>query len=122
MSGEELFKASIVHLILSKKPEEAFELLSKHYHVRVPKLRIGLPKGNLKNAGCYIAGKRTVYVSHRENLYNPYLLLHEFYHHLRTTCGKHIGTEKYADKFAREYVDAYKRFSKFIRIRSRSEH
>jgi len=94
MSGEELFKASIVHLILSKKPEEAFELLSKHYHVRVPKLRIGLPKGNLKNAGCYIAGKRTVYVSHRENLYNPYLLLHEFYHHLRTTCGKHIGTEK----------------------------
>jgi len=115
MNNEELFRAKVVHLILSKKPEEALKSLSQHYHVMTPKLEVGMPKRHGKHAGCYIARKKTICVSDRNNLYDPYLILHEFYHHLRTINGKHRGTEKYADKFAREYVEAYKRFSTFTK-------
>jgi hypothetical protein len=39
----------------------------------------------------------------------PFVVLHEFYHHLRTALDrKHRGTEKYADEFAREFIEAYK--------------
>lgn len=109
MNSEELFRAKIVHIILSRKPEEALQSLSEHYHVVTPKLRVGMPKGHGKDAGCYVASKKTIYVSDRDNLYNPYLILHEFYHCLRATDGKHKGTEKYADRFAKEYVEAYKK-------------
>ena len=107
MKDEDLFRAKIVHLIISREPEEALEFLSQYYHVATPKLRVGIPKGHVKNAGCYVASKKTIYVSDRENLYNPYLILHEFYHHLRTSDGKHKGTEKYADRFAKKFVETY---------------
>lgn len=122
MNSEGLFRAKIVHLILSRNPEEALKFLSQHCHVVTPDLRVGMPKGHRKNSGCYIAGKKTIYVSDRDNLYNPYLILHEFYHHLRTTNGKHRGTEKYADKFAREFIEAYKVFPYTSESRSHSEH
>ena len=109
MNSEELFRARIVHLILSRKPEEALESLSQYYHVATPKLRVGMPKGHGKNAGCYAAAKKTIYVSDSDNLYNPYLILHEFYHHLRATDGKHKGTEKYANRFAKEHVETYEK-------------
>lgn len=114
MNSEELFKAKVVYLILSKKPEEALEFLEQHYHVAAIKLKVGMPKGHVKNAGCYIANKKTICVSNRDNLYNPYLILHEFYHHLRTHDGRHRGTERYADKFAKGYVEAYKKMSASI--------
>lgn len=109
MDSEALFRAEIVHLILSRKPEEALESLSQHYHVVTPKLRVGMPKGHRKDAGCYAAAKRTIYVSDSDNLYNPHLILHEFYHCLRATDGKHKGTERYADRFAKEYVETYRK-------------
>lgn len=114
MTDEELFRAKIVHLILSKKTEEALECLSQYYHLATPKLKVGMPKGHGKNAGCYIASKKAIHISNRNNLYNPYLILHEFYHHLRTHNLKHRGTEKYADKFAKDYVEAYKKLSTII--------
>jgi hypothetical protein len=36
-------------------------------------------------------------------------MLHEFYHHLRYYAGHHRGTEKKADKFALDFIAAYKR-------------
>ncbi len=108
MRVEDVLKAKIVHLILTGKPEEALKILGEYYHVSVPELRVGMPKGHLKDAGCYVAEKETIYVSDRVNMYNPYILLHEFYHHLRVVDGRHRGSEKYADKFAREYVEAYR--------------
>lgn len=107
MSDRE-FKARIVHLILSKKPEEALESLAIFYHVGTVDLRVGIPKGHVRAAGCYISTKKTIFVSDRDNLYNPYVILHEFYHHLRTHV-KHKGTEKYANKFADEYIQSYKK-------------
>lgn len=102
------FEARIVHLILSGKTEEALERLSECYNVEVPKIKIGMPKGHVKNRGCYVAGKKTIYFSHRDALYNPHVVLHEFYHHLRTRDRKHRGTEKLADAFAKGYIEAYK--------------
>jgi hypothetical protein len=114
MNSKELFRVKIVHLILSRKPEEALESLSQYYNAATPRLRVGIQKGHGKDAGCYVASKKTIYVSDKENLYNPYLILHEFYHHLRTIDGKHKGTEKYANRFAVEYVETYKKFYKEV--------
>jgi predicted transport protein len=108
--SERQFKARIVHLIIAQETEEALELLSRYHHVTTPKLKIGMPKGDVKRQGCYAVGDETIYVAHRDNLYNPYIILHEFYHHLRTKGAMHRGTEKNADKFAKDYIATYYRF------------
>ena len=108
MSGEKLFKARIVQLIFSKKTEEALKALSQHFNVEIPKLKVGMPKRHSKNLGCYTAKDKTIHVSKGENLYNAYLILHEFYHHLRTRDREHKGTERYADEFAKEFIQVYR--------------
>jgi hypothetical protein len=44
----------------------------------------------------------------QEYLDNPFVILHEFYHHLRTHGMEHRGTEKYANRFAEEFIEAFK--------------
>ena len=107
---EQEFKASIVWLILNGKPEKALELLAEHYRVEVPTLKVGLPKGRKKKTlGCYNAKKKTIFVLNSDTLKEPFIILHEFYHHLRTALdAKHKGTEKYADEFSKEFIQAYK--------------
>jgi len=100
-STETEFHQKIVQLISAdKNPEEALDLLSSHYRVDRPQLRIGLPKGEKRALGCYVHRERTIYISSQEYLYDPYVLIHEFYHHLRSVGGKHRGTEKHARDFA----------------------
>jgi hypothetical protein len=107
---EQEFKASVVWLILNGKPEKALELLAEHYRVEVPTLKVGLPKGRKKKTlGCYNAKKKTILVLNSDTLKEPFIILHEFYHHLRTALdAKHKGTEKYADEFSKEFIQAYK--------------
>jgi hypothetical protein len=107
---EQEFKASVVWLILNGKPEKALELLAEHYRVEVPTLKVGLPKGRKKKTlGCYNAKKKTIFVLNSDTLKEPFIILHEFYHHLRTALdAKHKGTEKYADEFSKEFIQAYK--------------
>lgn len=104
------FKASVVQLILNGKAEEAVELLGKHYSVRSPNIKVGLPRGHRKNTlGCYTAKNQTIYLLNSEALKQPFIVLHEFYHHLRTSIDKkHKGTERYANRFAEEFVGAYR--------------
>ena len=104
------FKALIVHLILNSKVEEALRLLSKHYKISAPKIKIGMPKGHVKNAACYVKKTETIHFSRREVLNNPLIVLHEFYHHLRNITDCHGGIEKNADKFAESFLEAYKKF------------
>ena len=104
------FKPFIVWLILNGKPEEALALLSEHYGVNVPKLKIGLPKGHKRHIyGCYSTRNVTISVLDSDTLGNPFVILHEFYHHLRTHSvdKKHKGTEKNANKFATDFLQAY---------------
>jgi hypothetical protein len=108
LKADFLFKARIVYLILSRKPEEALKQLSRYYSVEVPKVKIGMPRGHVKNRGCYVVGKKTIYFSNQDALYSPHVVLHEFYHHLRTQGRKHKGSEKLADMFAEEFLEAYK--------------
>jgi len=107
LADEQLFKVQVVQLILAKKVEEALEALSEHYRVAVPRLRVGIPKRSGGKAGCYVSATKTIHVASEERLYDPFVILHEFYHHLRTQGGKHRGTEKHANKFTQEYITAY---------------
>jgi len=113
IADEQLFKVRIVRLILKKEVEEALEALSQHYRVGVPRLRVGMPKRSGGKAGCYVSDTKTIHVASSEKLYDPFVILHEFYHHLRTQGGKHRGTEKHANKFTQEYILAYQSASKY---------
>jgi Zn-dependent peptidase ImmA (M78 family) len=102
-------KPRIVHLILDQKAEEALETLAEHYKVDVPKLKVGLPKGHKNVCGCYTSKNQTISVASSDFLGNPFVILHEFYHHLRSRSvdKQHKGTEKNADKFATEFLREY---------------
>lgn len=106
------FKAHIVWLVLGGKVEGALQLLAKHYRVHVPKLKVGLPSRHKTRAlGCYMPQDETIYLLNADALMNPFVILHEFYHHLRTSIDKkHKGTEKYANRFANEFIEAYQSF------------
>jgi hypothetical protein len=109
------FKPAIVLLILNKHTEEALELLAKNYNVNTPKLKIGLPKGHKKNVyGCYTNKNETINLLNSDILGNPFIILHEFYHHLRSKSvnRQHKGTEKNADKFALEFIQEYQAAAK----------
>ena len=110
-SSDVLFRAKIVYLILSKDTKEALELLSNHYGIVVPKLKVGMPKRYSKNPACYVHKNTTIYVSHREILWNPHVILHEFYHHLRSITNAQGGIEKYANNFAKNYLQAYQKIT-----------
>ena len=112
LNTDVLFRAKVVYLILSKDVEDALELLSTHYGVVTPKLTVGMPKRYSKNPACYVANKRTIHVSRREILSNPHVILHEFYHHLRNVTNAQGGIEKYANGFAINYLEAYKKVAK----------
>ncbi|MCW4014822.1 MAG: hypothetical protein NWF06_00455 [Candidatus Bathyarchaeota archaeon] len=103
-----IFRAKIVYLILSKDTDEALKMLSSHYGVVEPKLKVGMPKRYSKNPACYVAKNQTIHVSRREILYSPHIILHEFYHHLRRVTNAQGGIEKYADNFAKNYIQSYK--------------
>ncbi|NLE06412.1 MAG: hypothetical protein GX638_16630 [Crenarchaeota archaeon] len=104
------FKSAIVFLILDKQTEKALELLAKKYQIDVPKLKIGLPKGHSSRAfGTYTNTNHTISLLNSDMLGNPFVILHEFYHHLRSKAvdKQHRGTEKNADKFAIEFIKEY---------------
>jgi len=113
---EKQFKARIVWLVTSGDVEKAMQLLAKHFEVSVPKLKIGLPKRHrLKTLGCYVPRNETIYLLNSGALANPSVVLHEFYHHLRTSIDKkHRGTEKYANRFAEEFIAVYQAFGTSI--------
>jgi len=118
MSTDELaFKNTVVQLILAKELDRALKALSEHFEVDVPRVKVGLPKRYKNKAGCYSSKDKTIYVMNREVLEDPFVVLHEFYHHVRTHGGKHMGTEKHADKFAREFIEAFQMFHRYsIRV------
>lgn len=109
-TSEPAFKAFIVHLVLDSKVEQALGLLSKEFKVTVPKIQVGLPRSHGNVRGCYTSRNQTICVLNGDVLKDPFVILHEFYHHLRTSSvdKKHRGTEKYANVFAKDFIAAYK--------------
>ena len=124
--AQDNFKPVVVWLILNGKTEEALTLLAKNYKVNVPTLKVGLPKGHkIKAFGCYTNKNETISVLNSDILANPFVIIHEFYHHLRSkgVDKMHRGTEKNADKFAieflREYEMAAKKASSYLKFLNR---
>ncbi len=102
--------ASVVSMIIDSNPEGALDALCKHYRVGRPKLGMGVTEGKTKGvAAIYSARRKEILVARREYLYNPFVIVHEFYHHLRSVGGKHRGTERQADLFAVGFIESYNR-------------
>jgi len=107
---DDRFKAIIVNMILDSQPEAALEALSRRYRVDTPRLGVGVFKRHSKGVrAVYAPDRKEILAAKREFLYDPFVILHEFYHHIRSVGGKHRGTEKNADRFAVEYIRAFNR-------------
>ena len=109
------FKAAIVSVILSKDTEKAVDLLSKKFKVRAPKLGIGPTKGKKKALAVYSVAANTILFRDQEYFFDPFVVLHEMYHCIRSTSGNHKGTEKNADRFALEFLAEYNKHAPMIR-------
>jgi hypothetical protein len=110
---DDLTKAKIVHMVLNKKTEEALQYLSKFYNIAPPEIVVGTVKGKRKTVyAVYVQKESKIYAINSDVFYNPFVILHEFYHHIRTRGGVHRGSEKNANRYAKSFIDAYNRIIK----------
>jgi hypothetical protein len=112
---DDLTKTKIVFMILNKKTEEALQHLSKFYNITPPEIVVGTVKGKRKTVyAVYVQKERKIYATNSDVFYNPFVVLHEFYHHISTKGGIHRGSEKNANMYAKSFIDAYNRIIKQI--------
>jgi hypothetical protein len=99
----------VVKLILNKRTEESLQLLSKYYNIQPPEIVVGTIKGKRKTVrAVYVQKQQRIYATNSDIFYNPLVILHEFYHHLRYRGMEHRGSEKGADNFATRFVQTYR--------------
>jgi len=107
---DDLMQAKIVHLILNKKTEEGLKKLSDFYRVDTPEIVVGTIKGKRRTAyAVYVPKERKIYASDSDIFCNPFVVLHEYYHHIRSKGGEHRGSERHADLYANHFIIAYKK-------------
>jgi hypothetical protein len=107
---DEMMQAKIVHMILTKRTEQALQALSSFYRVKPPEIAVGTVKGKRRTAyAVYVPKERKIYAMNSDIFYNPFVILHEFYHHLRTQGGPQRGTERHANLYAKGFIDSYRR-------------
>ncbi len=110
ISLDDITKARIVHMILNRNTEEALQKLSKLYNVTSPEIVVGTIKGKRRTVyAVYVQKERRIYVINSDVFNNPFIVLHEFYHHIRTRAGVHRGSEKHANMYAKSFIDSYKK-------------
>jgi hypothetical protein len=113
---EEGFKALIVATILDTRTEQAIEMLCEHFHVTKPRIGVGVVHGRTKGVrAVYSQNRKEILAASREYFYDPFVMIHEFYHHLRSASGKHRGTERQADEFALDFIRAYREQAAAVR-------
>lgn len=116
---DDLAKAKIVQMILNKKTETALEKLSEFYHVESPKIVVGTIKGKRRTVyAVYVPAQKKIYALNSDIFYNPFIILHEYYHHIRSKLGVHRGSEKHANMYAKDFIDSYTRI---VTIRTREK-
>lgn len=99
----------VVKLILNKRTEESLQLLSKYYNIQPPEIVVGTIKGKRKTVrAVYVGKQQRIYATNSDIFYNPSVVLHEFYHHLRYRGMEHRGSEKGADSFASRFIHTYR--------------
>jgi len=110
MHPDDITKANVVNMILNKKTEEALKNLSQFYKVIPPEITVGTIKGKRKTVyAVYVQRESKIYCINSDVFYNPFIILHEFYHHIRTKGGIHKGSEKYAKTYATSFIESYKK-------------
>lgn len=83
-------KAQIVRMILEKQTEKALERLSEFYHVTTPQIVVGTIKGKRRTVyALYIPKEGRIYALNSDIFFNPFVILHEYYHHIRSKLGIH---------------------------------
>lgn len=83
--------------------------MSRRYKVRTPSLGIGPTKGKKVALAVYSVSANSILFSDQEYFFDPFVVLHEMYHCIRSKSGSHRGTEKNADKFAIDFISEYQR-------------
>jgi hypothetical protein len=112
---DDLTKTKIVYMILNRRTEEALEYLSNLYNIITPEIVVGTVKGKRKTVyAVYVQKESKIYAINSDIFYNPFVILHEFYHHMRTNGGVHRGSEKNANMYAKSFIDSYNRIIKQI--------
>jgi len=105
---DDLMKAKIVALILDKKTELALEKLSEFYKVDTPEIVVGTIKKKRRTVyAVYVVQEKKIYALNSDIFYNPFVILHEYYHHIRSKLGAHRGSEKHANLYAQDFIDSY---------------
>ena len=105
---DEVSMARIVRKILNKETEEALSDLSNLYNIRPPEIVVGTIKGRRKTVyAMYVKNENRIYAMNSDIFFNPFVVLHEFYHHLRSRGGVHRGSERNANMYAKRFIDAY---------------
>ena len=106
------FRIGVVRMILDGHPEDALHSLAVRYEVQEPDLRVGTVKRHRKVLAVYVHKEKRIYVSKSDLLRNPFVILHEFYHHLRASqTPLNEQVEKRADSFALTYIRTFKQYS-----------
>jgi len=57
----------------------------------------------------YVPKERKIYALNSDIFNNPFVVLHEYYHHIRSKGGKHRGSERRANLYAQQFIIAYKK-------------
>ena len=103
--AERRLHVKVVGLIAEGRAEVAMKLLSEYYGIHEPDLRVGTVKRHRRVVACYVENEKRIYLSKSDYLTNAYVILHEFYHHLRACQpGKRRQVEKRADLFASNFI------------------
>ena len=99
-------------MILDGHPEDALHSLAVHFEIEEPELRVGTVKKHRKVLAVYVHKEKRIYVSTSELLRNPFVILHEFYHHLRASqTPRSDQVERRADSFAISYIQTFQQHS-----------
>ena len=108
MEMDEDFKAEIVSMIIQGRTIDAIKKLSDSYGIDPPRIKVGRVKGKSRALAVYIPRTKTIIIQNGELFNNPFVVLHEYYHHLRYQDKRHRGTEQNADKYAASFIQAFK--------------
>jgi hypothetical protein len=108
---DDLTKAKIVRMILDKKTEKALEQLSEFYRLSTPQIVVGTIKRKRRTVyAVYVPAEQKIYALNSDIFYNPFVILHEYYHHMRSKLGVHRGSERHANAYAKSFIDSYRKY------------
>ncbi|MGB9004081.1 MAG: hypothetical protein WCC52_09785 [Nitrosotalea sp.] len=105
---DDLTRAKIVQMILDGTTEGALGKLSEFYRVETPKIAVGTVKGKRRTVyAVYVPSEKKIYALNSDIFCNPFVILHEYYHHIRSKLGIHKGSERHANMYAKDFIDSY---------------